>query len=471
MVSSITVESSGGGRSVDPASVSLPPGPRLSPTFTVAQWIRDPVRFLRRCHDRYGDCFTCRFPGNRTEVFFAHPNAIKQIFTTAPEDADTGDTNFILTPLVGANSLLVLEGERHFHHRRWMMPPFHGERIYSYTRLISAAMADSLAAWPTGKAFAVRPYLQSITLDIIIQTVFGLSSGPVYKSLLKHLHLLLAKTANPIFLLLALQVGLRRLKPWSQAARVADEIDRLVYQEITDRRSAGATDRDDVVSTLIATKDENGRSMSDVELRDEIMTLLVAGHETIATALAWTLYHILSNPGVYQAVQDELDRTLAESPRASAPRLEYLDAVIKESLRLTPVIPMVGRRLYAPMKLGGWNLAAGTIVAPCIYLAHRHPEIWPEPDRFLPERFLGNTPDPYKFIPFGGGIRRCIGMAFALHEMRMILAEIISRTKLRLPTGYHARVIQRSITFAPSEGMPLIVEAKRDPIRVRRDVT
>ena len=345
MTSSMRIKTFGGART---EASPLPPGPGFSPALTVAKWLRDPIHFLKDCHKQFGDCFTCRFPGNRTEVFFAHPGAIRHIFTAAPEDADTGDTNFILTPLVGANSLLVLEGQRHVHHRRWMMPPFHGERIYSHTRQISHAAVRSLADWPIGTAFAVRPYLQSITLDVIVQTVFGLSSGPAYENLRRLLHLLLAKTANPAFLMLVLQVGLSRLKPFSQAARAAAEIDRLLYQEIAERRLSALAGRDDVLSILLDTRDDSGRSMCDIELRDELMTLLVAGHETIATALAWTLYHILSNPAVHQAVQDELDGGASGQVRLdAAPRLQYLEAVIKESLRLTPVIPMVGRRLYS----------------------------------------------------------------------------------------------------------------------------
>ncbi len=239
-------------------------------------------------------------------------------------------------------------------------------------------------------------------------------------------------------------------------------MDRLLFAEIAARRQTDVTGRSDILSLLVQATYEDGRSLEDQALRDELMTMLLAGHETTATALAWAVSHVLGHQKVRTRLLDELaGASAAPLDPERMIRLEYLDAVCRETLRLTPIIPLVGRRLTRPMKIGGVDLPAGVVAAPCIYLAHRRPERWPEPERFRPERFLETKPTPYEFLPFGGGVRRCLGMAFALVEMKIVLAEVLSRLELRTAPGYQVRVVRRSVTLAPSEGMPVVVAQRR----------
>jgi cytochrome P450 len=312
--------------------------------------------------------------------------------------------------------------------------------------------------WPIGRPFPIRPEMQAITLDVILRTVFGLE-GEDTRALRENLSRLTALATNPLWLWPPLQVNLGRLSPWARFLRLRDETDGLLFAEIARRRARGAAPRADVLSLLIAARGEDGRPMSDRELRDEMMTLLLAGHETTATALAWAVRHILANPGVLGALREELREADALTPEGVG-RLPYLDATVKETLRLNPIISEVGRRLARPMRIGGRELPAGVGAAACIYLVHRRPDLWPEPERFDPTRFVGARPSPYEFLPFGGGVRRCLGMAFALYEMKIVLAQVLSRFTLRLAPGYRAKVVRRSITLAPSAGMPVVVEAR-----------
>jgi cytochrome P450 len=302
--------------------------------------------------------------------------------------------------------------------------------------------------------------MQSITLDVILRTVFGVSEGPLAR--LRALIIeMLALAANPLMLVDTFQVRLGPLTNWSRLEVVFGEIDGLLYREIARRRKEGCAGRTDIFSMLVEARYEDGRPMSDVELRDEMMTLLVAGHETTATALAWAIFRVHHTPGVHERLLAELRDVAGRGPIRDVhlPRLEYLDAVVKETLRLNPVIPLVGRRLQEPMTIGGVDLPRGVIAVPCVYLTHRRPDVWPEPERFRPERFLGLKPDPYQFFPFGGGVRRCIGAAFATFEMKIVLCQILSRVSLRAAPGSHVHVTVRAITFSPSGGMPVIADA------------
>jgi cytochrome P450 len=327
--------------------------------------------------------------------------------------------------------------------------------MVSYGTTMRDIARRAIDAWPVGRPFAIQPEMQSITLDVILRTVFGLEDGPRMTELRRELAELLAVSASPQLLLASLQAG--DTPPRGAAARPLETRkrgDALLFAEIARRRALPADDRTDVLSMLLAARDEDGVPLSDQALRDELVTLLVAGHETTATALAWAVHHLLVHPEVRARLAAEVQGI--DDPLALS-RLDYLDAVVKETLRLTPIVPMVGRRLTRPMTIGGHPLPAGVVGAPSIVLAHRRPERWPDPDRFAPERFLDAKPTPYEFLPFGGGVRRCIGAAFALYEMKIVLAEILRRVELELQPGYEARVIRRSVTLAPSQGMPVVV--------------
>jgi cytochrome P450 len=330
-------------------------------------------------------------------------------------------------------------------------------------RYYGATMVDiterDLSLWPRGVPFSLHPHTHEITLEVILRTVFGVTEGAGLTKLRDALKRMLARAESRVATLLMLYLSEHpdaelRL-PWSLLVRERNRVDGLLYEQISARRAdPHASERKDVLSMLLGARDEEGQGMTDAELRDELITALAAGHETTATALAWAVEQILSHPNVHDRVRDEV-RGITNGSGANSEALAalpYLDATIKEVLRLRPVLPLVGRVLKKPFRIGGYDLPEGTTVAPCIYLAQRNPDVYPEPDQFRPERFLGMTPDPYSWLPFGGGIRRCIGAAFAIYEMKIVLGTILSRFDLELAQTAPARVVRRAITFWPEHG-------------------
>ncbi len=442
------------------AGDGLPPGPVAPPLLQAMRWVQWPLPFMDECAQRYGETFTLRLPAAPPIVMFSHPDAIKTIFTGDEEDLRAGEANYRLEPILGKHSLLILDGQEHLRERRLLQPPFHGDRMLAYGTVMRDIAAAAVERWPAGRPFALHPEMQSVTLDVILRTVFGLDEGPTKRELRAALLDLLTIGANPQ-LLLAAQQGNGNGSGPARFFTARDRVDQQLFAEIAARRRADVSGRADILSLLVAATYEDGRPLEDRALRDELMTMLLAGHETTATALAWAVSHVLASVDVRDRLRDEL-RTAGPAPfdPQHVTRLEYLDAVCRETLRLTPIVPLVGRRLTRPMTVGGVDLPAGVVASPCIYLAHRRPERWPEPDRFRPERFLESKPTPYEFLPFGGGVRRCLGMAFALVEMKIVLAEVLSRVELRAAPGYQVRVVRRSVTLAPSEGMPVIMERR-----------
>ena len=436
----------------------LPPGPRTPAPFQIAQWAFRPIPFMRRCAEAYGDVFTTRIMGSAPVVFFSDPAAIRQVFTGDPGNLLAGKANSkVLRWLLGPNSLLVLDGPRHKRERKLLAPPFHGERMRVYGEIMSEITDRSIDAWPLETPFPVQSRMQEITLDIILRAVFGVHEGARLSSLralmIEYLKVMVGRN-----LLLA-------LASWGRVARLQRDIDRLLHGEIRRCRSEAQAGRTDIMAMLVAAHDEEGRYMSDEEIRDELVTMLLAGHETTATSLAWVMQRMLQYPDVLETARAEVASVIGEGPLSPSPtaeqiaRLSYLDAVIKETARLDPVLPVTVRILETDMRIGGYELPAGSIAAPCIYLTHRRPGIWPDPDRFNPERFIGRRADPYTFFPFGGGTRYCIGAAFATYEMKVVLARILSRVKLRPDPGHRVRMVRRGITFAPSGGTPVIRSA------------
>jgi cytochrome P450 len=449
----------------EPGRPSLPPGPS-SPAFV--QFLADafwPTRFLERCARRHGDPFTIRFPWTPDLVFFSHPDAIRDIFTADPDTLRAGEANVDLAPLLGEHSLLLLDGARHLRERRLMLPPFHGERMQAYGRIMREATYRSVDAWPLGRPFPIHPRMQGITLDVILRAVFGVEEATRQERLRAALTRLIGFVTSPaaVFLFIpSLQRDLGPLSPWGRFARLGRAVDEIIHAEIARRRAEGTAGRADVLSMLLDARDEDGRPMTDVELRDEMITLLLAGHETTATSLAWAFHRVLGRPDVLATLRAELARVVGAGPvePEHVNALEYLDAVVKETARLNPVVPNVGRRLHAPTRIGGHLLPAGAVAAPCMYLTHRRADVWPEPERFDPERFVGARPSPYAFFPFGGGVRRCIGAAFATYEMKVVLAQVLSRVELRAAPGSRVRLVRRTVTFAPSGGVPVVAAAR-----------
>src|SRR3954452_10006492 len=433
---------------VAPPVEGLPPGPDWSLARFTIRWWRRPLQTLEECRARYGGMFTYRLAHEGTCVFVSDPEAIKQVFTGDPRLLHAGEANIVLLPVLGEHSVLLLDEPEHMAQRKLMLPPFHGKRMQAYEQIMSEAAREEIERWPTDRPVEMRPRMQAVTLEVILRTVFGVEEGERLTQLrdeLRNALGILSDQRRAVFLLL---LGPRRIRRFPPFRRMIEGVDRLLYPVIEARRSApDLAERDDILSLLLQARHEDGRSMSDRELRDELMTLLVAGHETTATGLSWAIELLSRHP-------EALERLEAE---VAAGKDEYLDAVIKETLRLRPVIALVLRKLVEPMEIGGRLLPAGVSVAPSIHLVHRDPEIYPEPERFRPERFIEQPAGTYTWIPFGGGVRRCLGAAFAEFEMAVVLRELVSRRRIQ-PVGERPEHSVRStITNVPNRGAEVLV--------------
>ena len=449
--------------------MALPPGPRIPALLTVWHWLRRPFEFFEECRRAHGPEFTMRLPGLPPLVVFSDPADVKEIFADDGDLLLAGRFNLSLRAFLGEHSVLMLDGKEHLRQRRLLLPPFHGERMHAYGQVMLDAAHDALDRWPLRRPFPVHAEMQKITLEVILRAVFGIDEVAPLAELSRLLAELLDIAAWPPLLIPALQRDLGPLSPWGRFLRKGAVIERLLLDQIRRRRAelaAGAQPaaRADVLSLLVAARDESGQALTDEELRDELVTLLVAGHETTATALAWAFRWILATPSIEDRLRAELAGAAGAPDRIA--KLDLLDAVVRETLRLQPVVPIVGRILDRPARVGAWDLPAGTGVVCSIYLAHCRPEAYPDPTRFDPDRFLGTRPTPQEFFPFGGGNRRCIGMAFALHEMKMVLAAVLSRASLRIADDRPIRPVRRSITLTPSRGM-LLELTRRAPRPLR----
>ena len=438
--------------------MALPPGPRLPGILALLTWMRDPIATFARQSRQYGDLYSINNPLYGREVIVGHPDLIRTIFTSDPEVVLGGAANWPLRPIVGDASILLLDRKPHQRERKLLVPPFHGERMGAYADTIRTITERVGAGWPRDRRFALLPTMQRITFDVILETVFGVHADAGIDALRVGLTDLVEKVQSPLgmlWMMPALQRDLGPLTGWGAMKRLLEENDRRIRAIIARARAAPAAERgNDILAMLLSATDEAGRPMSDDELRDELVTLLLAGHETTATALAWVFEEILRRPEIHAKVREEI-ASVDASALHRAP-LPYLDAVIKETLRLRPLVPFLARKLTAPITLREFEIPAGVYVLPCVYLAQRHPDFWEAPDEMRPERFLGKKPDPYAWFPFGGGARRCIGMAFALLEMRIVLATLLARFDLRL-TDPRAKVALRSFLFAPSAGTPVTI--------------
>jgi cytochrome P450 len=436
-------------------NATLPPGPTTSRPLQTVRWIYRPGPMLEDCRRRYGDMFTLRIAHEGNWVFLADPDAIKQVFTGDPRVLHAGEANVVVLPLLGHHSLLLLDEGAHMSQRKLMLPPFHGERMRGYEQVMTEVAAEEIDSWPAGQPYAVRPAMQRITLEVIIRTVFGVQDPARRGRLRATLSRALEWGSDPRRMAMLAALGPQRLARSGLFQRVRDPADQLIYDEIRERRGApDLAERDDVLTMLLQARHEDGSEMSDEQLRDQLMTLLVAGHETTASSLAWAVERLVRNPPVLARLRDEV----------AAGDDEYVDAVCKETLRLRPILALVLRRLTEPMEIGGRLLPAGANIAPCIYLVHRRPDVYPEPYAFRPERFIEQPAGTYTWIPFGGGVRRCLGASFAQFEMRVVLRELVRRLELRASDERPERVTRRAITLVPDRGGEIVVE--RVPARV-----
>ncbi len=443
--------------------MSLPPGPDQLTAVQLWQWLWRPFTFFEACRARYGETFVMHIAGMPPLVVLTNPEHVREVFASNGDDMHAGEVAVALRPFLGARSVILLDGEEHRRMRKLVLPPFHGERMQAYGRDMIEVTHDSLDAWPVGERFAIHRPMQRITLEVILRAVFGLDEAGSRASMSAMLEDLLETATWPPLLLPFVQKDLGPWSPWGRYQRKAARANDVLLAEIRRRRELGTAGRVDVLSMLLEVRDEQGNGLSEEDLRDQLVTLLVAGHETTATSLAWAFHWILGDARVRARLGDELKEAMGDgglTPERVA-RMEYLDAVIRETMRLRPVIPLVGRVLKVPMRVAGYDLPAGVGVAPSIYLTHRNPAVFEDPTRFEPERFLRKKYAPSEWFPFGGGIRRCIGMAFALYEMKMVLATVLSRADLRAAPTRPVAPVRRAITLSPSEGMPVLMSSRR----------
>jgi cytochrome P450 len=437
--------------------MALPPGPRLPAPLQILSWTVRPGVLLERCRRRYGNAFTLKLLGFGERglskvVFLADPAAIKKVFTAGPESLTVGELRAAMAPMFGNASILLLDGAAHMRQRKLMLPPFHGERMERYGELIAAATERELERWPLGRQFPILPRMQTITFEVILKAVFGLDDRERRAEVGGALRRALDIVANPLSeVAMGLPGRIGPINVRAEFERAVAEADRLLLAEIARRRAdPDLAERDDILALLLQARDEDGETMTDRELRDELVTLLLAGHETTATALAWTFDHLLRNSQALARLTDECQNGGDE----------YLDAVVSEILRLRPPVAFVDRRLHAPLELERHVLPAGTIVAPCIYLVQRRPDLYPEPNAFKPERFLEHPPETYSWLPFGGGVRRCVGASFATFEMKVALRTILSRARLRAASPQPESATRRAIVLAPRHGTRVVLESR-----------
>jgi cytochrome P450 len=424
---------------------ALPAGPRAPRAAQMAAWLARPLWFASQCRARYGDTFTVKVE-QRPWVMLSDPAAIREVFTAPADLMHAGDANEILRPMLGPSSVLLLDGAAHMHQRKLMLPAFHGERLQRYREIMVDATERALAGWRPGDALALRPHAQAITLEVIVRAVFGVETGAANDRLKAFLSDVLDRLTRVRRMVVIAAAGPNHPRIVALFRRELAAVDAELYRLIAERRAApDLADRDDVLSILLLARDERGAGLSDSELRDELMTLLVAGHETTANSLAWAFERLARTPGA-------LDR-VAEDP-------DYAEAAVRETLRLRPVIALVARRLTRDAEIAGRLLPAGAVLTPCILLVHRRADIYPHPDAFDPERFLERAPGTYTWIPFGGGVRRCVGATFAQMEMQVVLRTIAARVRLEA-VGEPEPVRRRAITLVPARGGEVRVLARR----------
>jgi cytochrome P450 len=424
-------------------SDQLPPGPSWPSAVQTLAWVARPKPFLRRAHAKYGDTFRVQLRTGENFVMLADPDAVKQVFTGDPEIFRAGEGNRILGPLLGKHSVLLLDGKEHLRQRKLLLPPFHGERMQRYREIMEEATEREVATWTPGAPIQLARRMQDVTLEVIMRAVFGVHEQAELTHMRKVLLDLLDWTMKPSRFLRLAVLSPAQLERHAPLRAVLQPVDDALLGEIAKRRQADDLDeREDILSLLLSARDADGEGLSDRELRDELLTLLLAGHETTATALGWAFERLLRHP-------DALDRATEDARTGDG---SYLDAVGKEILRMRPVLPIVVRRLREPVTIGGHDLPAGVDVAPCIYLVHHREDLYPEPDAFRPERFLGVKPGTYTWLPFGGGVRRCIGAAFAQFEMTVVLGAVLRSVDLRAVAPESERTSRRTITLVPGRG-------------------
>ena len=429
---------------------SLPPGPRAPAAVNTLRLVERPLQSLLGWRRSYGDLFTVPLVVFGVGVYVTDPDAIREMLTGDQSDLHAGEANEPLAPVLGKKSVLVLDGREHLRQRKLLLPPFQGSAIQNFRTVIRDVAEAEVGRWREGERLVMRERMRALTFEVIVRAVFGVTDRERIERLRSALVSLLDMQA--VFLMPnALRRDLGRFSPWGRFQRRLNVADGLIYDEIARRRTeADLDDRTDVLSLLLRARDEHGQPMADVELRDELMTLLLAGHETTATGLAFAFDLLPRNPEVLARLRDELE----------GGDDAYLDAVVTESLRLRPVIDASERTLTKPREIGGWTLPAGIRVYPAIAVVHLREDLYPQPFAFRPERFIEEEATSYSWLPFGGGIRRCIGAALAQAEMAEVIRTVVTRVDLEPARPDPEPVVMRGITLVPRHGTPVVVRRK-----------
>ncbi len=440
----------------DAVPVRLPPGPRAPASLQTLAWALAPTWVMDQCAKRMGEAFTLTFaPSGMKLVMVSDPEAVKTVFTAPPEVAPSGAGSSPIAPVMGPSSVIVLTGPEHMRQRKLLLPPFHGERMREYEDTIVEATIRDMSSWELGRPMRLQERTRAITLEVIVRAVFGVEPERM-ATLTAAIGALLEPVSSPRMVLFALRrMSLER--PTGAIGEGLDALDAVIYEELARRREeADLAERTDILSLLMQARDEDGQAMTDGELRDELVTLLLAGHETTATSVAWAIERLVRHPAKLARLQAEIDAGVGD---------EYMTAVVNETLRVRPVVPLVARVLTQELSVGGYTLPAGTRVTPSIYLTNRNPRAYAQPAEFMPERFLEKGPETFSWIPFGGGIRRCIGASFAQLEMKLMLRTMLSELEPRLPPrgvwrrGEWNR--RRAITLVPAAGTRVVWERRR----------
>jgi cytochrome P450 family 135 len=440
------------------ASLPAPPTIELPRLLQTLRFNQRQIEFVFRARRELGEVFQMRgvIPGG--PVITSHPDHVRSLFTAKPEDAPSLTGESPLRPIVGPSSVLTAIGPRHMRQRKLLLPPFHGEAIDQYTQMISEAAEREIDTWPLGRPFALAPRMQAITLDVIMAGIFGIEGKPERgtpeRRLRSTIKRLVAASTWPTAQIGEL-INIGREEAIGPMRLGIEALDRATYPVIEQRRRAeDLGDRRDILSLLLQARTESGEALSDKELRDELLTLVLAGHETTANSLAWTWERLVRAPAA--------NERLREAVRSGEDTAEEIEAAIVEGMRCRPVIPMIGRRVKASWRLGEWAVPAETPVAMSILLVHHREDVYPQPFEFRPERWLGRKPGTYEWIPFGGGIRRCLGAALAMAEQRVVLGAMARRLDLEADDPEPERAVHRNVTMIPSRGARVVVRSRRD---------
>ncbi|MEM1171370.1 MAG: cytochrome P450 [Cyanobacteria bacterium P01_H01_bin.35] len=444
-------------------------GPQTPSIFQQMQWILNPIQTMETCVKKYGDIFQLKIGiAGKPLVYVSNPEAIQEILTKDNSEYNA-PASPILKSMVGEKSIFLLEGDRHRRERKLLMPPFHGERMRNYGELICNLTRQSAKELPRGEKFIARKLMQNITLQVILQAVFGLYDSPRLSQIRAILANFLELTASPLRSTLIffpfLQQDWGSWSPWGRHQRQMQRLDEFLYAEINERRAQLDPHRNDILTLMLLARDESGQGMTNQEIRDELITLLTAGHETTATALAWAVYWVHRQPEVHQKLMQELETLETDADSMTIFRLPYLTAVCQETLRIYPVGMLTFPRVATkPLELHGYHLEADTLIVGCIYLAHHREDLYPEPKKFKPERFLERKFSAYQYLPFGGGSRRCLGMALANFEMRLVLATLLSNFEMELAENQPVKPQRRGVTLGPAGGVKMVMKGERKPI-------